>query len=312
MKTKKEGLDLKMNGIIPLWKECGMTSHDCVFKVRKLLHMKKVGHAGTLDPNVDGLLPICLGRGTKLVDLLHESNKTYVGEITLGKATTTEDSDGDVIEEKDVVAPLSIDVIDQAMKEMEGEIIQIPPMYSAVKVNGKRLYQYARENIEVERPQRQATIVQFKRLSEPVYHEESQTQSWSFIVTCSKGTYVRTLAVDLGKKLGYPSYMSSLTRIESGGYKVKEAITLDKLAQHVEEGALDTVVQPLETVVRQLQCYDLTEDEYRKVSNGVRLPKEMVQPEPTSYVAMMYQGRLIAIYEPKEKQLVLWRMIEVK
>lgn len=300
-----------MNGIIPLWKERGMTSHDCVFKVRKLLHLRKVGHAGTLDPNVDGMLPICIGRGTKLVDLLHEQDKTYMGEITLGKATTTEDADGEVIAEKAVTEPVSVEAIDEAMAKMEGDIIQIPPMYSAVKVNGKRLYQYAREGIEVERPQRHATIREFKRISDPIYDEKTKTQSWRFMVTCTKGTYVRTLAVDLGEALGYPSYMSSLTRLSSGGYKVKEAMTLEQLEARLAKESLEDIMQPLESVVRDLPQYTLNEEEYKKVSNGVRFTVKDVPAFEGPYLAMFYQDKLIAIYEKEANLLKLWRMIEV-
>ncbi len=131
-----------MDGILPLWKERGMTSHDCVFKLRKILHTKKIGHGGTLDPDVEGVLPICVGKGTKVIEYMVDSGKTYEGEITLGFATTTEDVSGEIVEKKPVTTPLSTEQIDQAMAEMTGEITQIPPMFSAVKVNGKRLYEY--------------------------------------------------------------------------------------------------------------------------------------------------------------------------
>ncbi len=190
-----------MDGILPLWKERGMTSHDCVFKLRKILHTKKIGHGGTLDPDVEGVLPICVGKGTKVIEYMVDSGKTYEGEITLGFATTTEDVSGEIVEKKPVTTPLSTEQIDQAMAEMTGEITQIPPMFSAVKVNGKRLYEYARNGEEVERPQRKATIYSFERTSEPIFNESAQTQSWRFKVVCGKGTYVRTLSVDTGKKI---------------------------------------------------------------------------------------------------------------
>ena len=156
-----------MDGILPLWKERGMTSHDCVFKLRKILHTKKIGHGGTLDPDVEGVLPICVGKGTKVIEYMVDSGKTYEGEITLGFATTTEDVSGEIVEKKPVTTPLSTEQIDQAMAEMTGEITQIPPMFSAVKVNGKRLYEYARNGEEVERPQRKAMIYSFERTSDP-------------------------------------------------------------------------------------------------------------------------------------------------
>lgn len=299
-----------MNGIIPLWKEKGMTSHDCVFKMRKILKTKKVGHAGTLDPNVEGVLPICIGRGTKLVDLLHEQDKTYFGEITLGKSTTTEDSDGEIVEQKAVV-PFTEQEIDETMKTMIGDIVQIPPMYSAVKVNGKKLYEYAREGLEVERPARQVNIKSFERVSPLKYDDENKTQSFKFVVTCTKGTYVRTLAVDLGKKLNYPSYMSSLTRLSSGGYGAKDAFKLDDIQKKVDAGQLSDILLPLETVTNHLPQYQMNEEIYHKVKNGVRLKKTQVDHFNGPYLAMYYQNRLIAIYEPYGIQLKLWKMIEV-
>ena len=129
-----------MDGLLPLWKERGMTSHDCVFKLRKILHMKKIGHGGTLDPDVDGVLPICLGKATKVIEYSSDAGKVYQGEITLGFSTTTEDKSGEVVETKKVDQLISNEEIDETMKSFIGEITQIPPMYSAVKVNGKRLY----------------------------------------------------------------------------------------------------------------------------------------------------------------------------
>ncbi|EHL2530630.1 tRNA pseudouridine(55) synthase TruB, partial [Listeria monocytogenes] len=152
-----------MNGIIPLWKERGMTSHDCVFKLRKILHTKKVGHTGTLDPEVEGVLPICIGRATKLAEYVTDEGKVYVAEITLGKSTTTEDATGETVMTKEL-ADISADELQAALTKLTGKITQIPPMFSAVKVNGKKLYEYARAGIEVERPSRQVDIYSLTRL----------------------------------------------------------------------------------------------------------------------------------------------------
>ena len=138
-----------MDGIIPLYKERGMTSFDCVSRLRRILKTKKIGHSGTLDPSVDGVLPICVGNATKVVEYLMQSGKEYQGELVIGKATTTEDFDGEVIETKPVEEAISSELIKRAMQKMTGEIIQIPPMYSAVKVNGKRLYEYALSLIHI-------------------------------------------------------------------------------------------------------------------------------------------------------------------
>lgn len=291
-----------MDGIIPLWKERGMTSHDCVFKIRKILKMKKVGHGGTLDPSVDGLLPICVGKGTKLLDLLQTKPKVYCGEITLGRATTTEDREGEIIAEKRVDQPLSNDEIDRVMQTMTGEQVQIPPMYSAVKVNGKRLYEYARLGQTVERPKRTIEIYHFQRVSPTEYDKKEGLQKWTFTVQCSKGTYVRTLAVDLGKKLGYPAYMSSLTRLQSGGFTAKEAVTLSQLQEAVDRGMEKIFIHPIESLVADLPHIHLTADQFKKVSNGMRLSVNQLPRFSGEEVALFYQKKLVAIYEYRDER----------
>ena len=235
-----------MNGILPLWKERGMTSHDCVFKVRKILKMKKVGHTGTLDPNVDGVLPICLGKGTKLVELLMDKTKVYTGEITLGFATTTEDLDGEVVAEESLAHPFEDDYIQAFMQELTGHIVQIPPMYSAIKVKGKRLYEYAREGLEVERPEHPVFVHEFKLIGPSRFEDNKQV--FAFEVVCGKGTYVRTLASDLGRKLGVPATMTSLTREGSTPFSREDCLTLSQLTEAV--GAEDyTWLVPVESTL---------------------------------------------------------------
>lgn len=282
-----------MDGIIPLWKEKGMTSHDCVFKVRKILRMKKVGHGGTLDPNVDGVLPICIGKGTKLLDYLHEYPKTYFGKIKLGFSTTTEDSEGEIVCQKLLTEKISDEEIDQAMQKFIGKIIQIPPMYSAVKVNGKRLYEYARAGEEVTRPKRDVEIYEFKRMGEVEFYDGYL--EWPFLVKCSKGTYVRTLAYDLGVSLGYPAHMSQLTRLSSGGFETKEAITLADLEEHAKNDNLKPVIAPIERITSKFSGINLTTEEYKKVTNGVFLALDIEEPE----VALYYQKQCVAIYKAK-------------
>ena len=184
-----------MNGIINLKKEAGMTSHDAVFKLRKILGTKKIGHGGTLDPDVVGVLPIAVGKATRLVEFMQEEGKVYEGEITLGCSTTTEDASGEQIAFSPVTEILDENLVDQVIASMVGEQTQVPPMYSAVKVNGRKLYEYARSGETVERPKRQVTIYNFERTGAIVY--EGDLARFPFRVKCSKGTYVRTLAVDL-------------------------------------------------------------------------------------------------------------------
>ena len=154
----QEGGNVLMNGLLPLWKPAGMTSHDCVAKIRKYLGIKKVGHTGTLDPLVEGMLVLCVGEATKIVPYVTKLKKTYIATCTLGIATTTEDQSGEVVEEKKVHKTPSERDIRSVLENFIGDIIQVPPMYSAVKVHGKRLYEYARENKQVERPKRKVTI----------------------------------------------------------------------------------------------------------------------------------------------------------
>lgn len=297
-----------MDGILPLWKERGMTSHDCVFKLRKILQMKKIGHGGTLDPDVDGVLPICLGKGTKVIEYLTDAGKIYEGEITLGFSTTTEDVSGEIVETTNINQPFTHEEIDATMQSFVGEITQIPPMYSAVKVNGKRLYEYARKGETVERPQRKVKIEGFTRTSEPQWDEKKGLQSWRFKVVCGKGTYVRTLAVDTGRKLGVAAHMSDLTRIASGGFTQEQAVTLAEVAAAVEQGTVETLVMPIEQAVTAFFRVDLTEELWQKVKNGVPLPKDILQV-PADYhdnIAVFYHELLVGIYQehPDKKDLL--------
>lgn len=288
-----------MDGILPLWKERGMTSHDCVFKLRKILQTKKVGHGGTLDPDVDGVLPICIGKGTKVIEYLQDSGKIYEGEITIGFSTTTEDRSGEVVETKAVDLPLTEVEIDQMMGTFIGKIKQVPPMYSAVKVNGKRLYEYARAGETIERPEREAIIEHFKRTTAPVYDAETKTQSWRFQVTCGKGTYVRTLAVDLGAKLGYPAHMSDLTRLASGGFSVGQAMTLAQVSELMEQNQIDHALRPIEEAMNAFPRINLTTEDWQKVKNGQVLPLKTfnLKKMPGELIAFFYQEQLVSLYK---------------
>ncbi|OTP12277.1 tRNA pseudouridine(55) synthase [Enterococcus sp. 10A9_DIV0425] len=293
-----------MEGLLPLWKERGMTSHDCVFKLRKILHTKKIGHGGTLDPDVDGVLPICIGKATKVIEYLTDSGKTYQGEITLGFSTTTEDKSGEIVEKKVVEEEISSEWIDQVMASFVGEIQQIPPMYSAVKVNGKRLYEYARNNETVERPVRTAQIYRFERTSSPIWSKETDTLSWRFEVECGKGTYVRTLAVDTGAKLGYPAHMSDLTRIASAGMKQEQALTLEQVASLVENNEIDAYLLPIEVGVAKFKRLDINAALWQKVKNGMRLDYQEfgLSEMPMEEIALFYQDKVVSIYQPNPKE----------
>ena len=271
-----------------------MTSHDAVFKLRKILGTKKIGHGGTLDPDVVGVLPIAVGKATRLVEFMQEEGKIYEGEITLGCSTTTEDASGDILERTPVTELLEEALIDEAMESMTGEISQIPPMYSAVKVNGRKLYEYARAGQEVERPERQVTIYSFERTS-PISYEDEQAR-FRFRVKCSKGTYVRTLSVDLGAKLGLASHMSQLTRTSSAGMSLDDALTLDEIAERVAVEDF-SFLQPLELGTGDLPKIELTEEQLEEVRHGRFIPIENAD----NILAAFHKGKLIAILEKREE-----------
>lgn len=281
-----------INGIINLKKEAGMTSHDAVFKLRKILHEKKIGHGGTLDPDVVGVLPIAVGKATRVIEYMTESGKQYEGEITLGYSTTTEDASGEVVEISRIPADLTEDSVDQAMATFLGTITQIPPMFSAVKVNGRKLYEYARANETVERPQRQVSIAQFQRTSPLTFTDT--TCRFRFKVICSKGTYVRTLAVDLGKSLGLASHMSSLVRTASSGLTLEKAYRLSDIAEMVSEEDMSFLL-PIKYGVADLPQVNLTMEDKTEISFG----RKITLPTQDPLVAAFYEDDLVAILEAR-------------
>lgn len=287
-----------MNGILPLWKERGMTSHDCIFHLRKILKTRKIGHTGTLDPEVDGVLPICVGSATKAAEFMTDMGKAYEGEITLGYSTETEDAHGPVVERVAITEMPDLETVDDLMTKFVGTITQIPPMYSAVKVNGRRLYEYARKGESVERPERKAEIYSFIRTSELRYNETEKTVSWDFSVSCGKGTYIRTLAVDLGEALGYPAHMSRLTRTASGPFEKVDCVTLDEVRALMESGAIASIFLPIESVFADFPRFDAETETWDKIKNGAVLPSQTfggLEDEPL--IAVYFEGNLVALYE---------------
>ncbi|MDN6233234.1 MULTISPECIES: tRNA pseudouridine(55) synthase TruB [Staphylococcus] len=261
-----------MEGILPVFKERGLTSHDVVFKLRKILHTKKVGHTGTLDPEVNGVLPICVGGATKVSDYIMEMGKAYQATVTVGVSTTTEDQTGEVLETKAVSKDLTADKIDEAILSFVGEIEQIPPMYSSVKVNGRKLYEYARNNETVERPKRKVRIYEIERNSEIRYKDD--TCSFDIFIRCGKGTYIRTLATDIGRTLGFPAHMSQLTRVESGGFSIDESLTLDQIDELYKQEALQEKLFPIEYGLKGLPHIQIDDPNIKKrILNGQKFYK---------------------------------------
>lgn len=254
-------------GILPLWKEKGMTSHDCVFKLRKILKMKRIGHTGTLDPSVEGVLPICLGQATKVSEYIMNEGKTYIATISIGTSTTTEDADGEIVEQDCTKKHVSREQILNVLERLTGEITQIPPMYSAVKVNGKKLYEYAREGKQVERPSRKVTIYKLSLLDErDVFSGENV--EFTIEIGCSKGTYIRTLAVQIGELLGYPAHMSLLVRTKSGNFTKGQCLTLHEVKQAVENDQLESAILPLKDALGQWPFIEIIDETKKSITNG--------------------------------------------
>lgn len=215
-----------MNGIINIYKEKGYTSHDVVAKLRGIMKMKKIGHTGTLDPEATGVLPVCLGNATKLCDILVEKEKEYIATACLGISTDTQDMTGRVIDKADV--KVTKEELEMVLEEFTGSYDQIPPMYSAIKVGGKKLYELAREGKEVERKPRKVIIHEIELL-------EVKFPYFKIRVSCSKGTYIRTLCHDIGMKLGCLAAMAELERTKSGQFTLDTAISLSKVDSLMEE-----------------------------------------------------------------------------
>lgn len=291
----------KTDGVLPLWKPRGMTSFKAVLEVKKLFQTKKAGHTGTLDPDVDGVLPICLGRGTKIVEYLTADRKTYVGEVTLGYSTTTEDASGELVEEKIVERHISKDEIERLFQSLIGEIEQIPPMYSAVKVKGKKLYEYAREGKTVERPVRNVHIYELKLLSDIEVTNENLVR-FQFEVTCSKGTYIRTLSVMIGEMLGYPAHMSLLTRTASGQFSKEQCYTFEQLVERRESENLLETLLPLEYALNNYLREEVNEETEKKVMNGAILPLSEKIVDERLLALYNRHGECLALYEKHPKR----------
>ena len=228
-----------MNGIINIYKEKGYTSHDVVARMRGILKMKKIGHTGTLDPEAEGVLPVCLGKGTKLVDLITDKDKTYEAVMKLGIVTDTQDLTGEVLKTSEVLVGLS--EISAVIQRFIGEYDQLPPMYSAIKVNGKKLYELARQGKVIERDTRRVIIHDIRLLD---YSETSQEVRVS--VDCGKGTYIRTLLHDIGEALGCGGAMKSLIRTRVGNFTLKEALKLSEVEELMKQDALSGHVLPVD------------------------------------------------------------------
>jgi len=256
-----------INGMIIIDKEKGFTSHDVVAKMRGICGQKKIGHTGTLDPMATGVLPICLGKGTGVCSILSESDKIYQGTMRLGIKTDTLDITGAILREEEILC--SEEEIREAILSFIGKQDQIPPMYSALKINGEKLCDLARKGISIDRKSRKIEIYNIEILRIKLPEVE-------FEVSCSKGTYIRSLCDDIGEKLGCLGCLSRLRRIKAAGFSIDQALTLSQLQQRKEEGTLDEIIIPIDSVFLHLPKLIAKESCSKLLYNGNWLMDECI------------------------------------
>ena len=279
-----------MFGILNVYKPKGMTSHDVVSFVRRTLHMKRIGHTGTLDPMAEGVLPILIGKATKLSDIMMADEKRYLARVRLGIVTDTDDVSGTVLETKDV--SVSEEEIRKAVDLFVGETLQIPPMYSAIKVNGQKLYQLARKGAMVERKPRKVHIFSA---------EVSNFNGVSFdlSVHCSKGTYIRALCRDIGETLGTGAAMESLVRTQSGMFSLENAHTLEDIERVSRDGELEALFISVDDVLSDINALSVCDEIAAKIKNGIRLRPAQL------HIATFREGDRFRIYNRDELLAIL-------
>ena len=271
-----------MFGFLNIYKPKGKTSHDVVAILRRVTKIKQIGHTGTLDPFAEGVLPVCIGKATRLIEYLAD-DKAYIGTVQLGKSTTTYDIEGDMVKVSD--KEVSIEEIEKALQSFRGEVEQFPPIYSAIKVNGKKLYEYARKGEEVEIKPRKVTIKNLK-----ILNYDSKNRVLELYIECSKGTYIRSIANDLGEALGVYGHLTKLVRVKAGEFEIKDCIRLEDL--ETKEDAEKVLINPLEKL--HYPKYELGEEEKNKVLNGM----EIFSPQDyEGIVILVYSNNILAIGE---------------
>ena len=285
-----------MDGVIVIRKEKGFTSHDVVAKLRGILHMKKIGHTGTLDPDAEGVLPVALGKATRLVDMITDKEKTYEAVMRLGVVTDTQDMSGTVLSQTTELS-VTEEELCTVVSSFVGDYMQVPPMYSALKVNGKKLYELAREGKTVERKPR------------PVHFYEIEILDISFPlvrfrVTCSKGTYIRTLCHDIGEKLGWGAAMESLLRTKVGRFTLDDAITLAQTEEAVQEGTIESKILGIEEILAEYSRVCWTKEGDRLLANGNPLVQALVDAqEKKGWIRMCSsEGSFAGVYQWDEKR----------
>lgn len=265
-----------MDGVLLVHKPAGMTSHDVVNRIRKIFHTKKVGHCGTLDPEATGVLVLCIGKATKALQFLMSETKEYQATLVLGQATDTYDASGQVVAQKPFQGVSHVDAV---LQSFVGSQEQLPPMYSAIKVNGKKLYEYARNHEKVEVQPRSIVIHHIELLDQ---HDQFIT----FRVQCSKGTYIRSLCVDIGKKLGYPAHMQKLIRLASGHFRLENCFSLED----IEQGYYHML--SLEEAFQHFEHYVV--EDAQIVYHGKKIKSDIDH----QVVVCNQEGQVLAVYGP--------------
>lgn len=276
-----------MNGILNVYKEPGFTSHDVVAKLRGICKQKKIGHTGTLDPDASGVLPVCLGNATKVCDLLTDKDKEYRAVLLLGRTTDTQDVSGKTLEERPVLA--AEEAVREAILSFVGDYDQIPPMYSALKVNGKKLCDLARAGKEVERSSRRVKIYS-------IQIEEMDLPRVKLRVNCSRGTYIRTLCHDIGQRLGCGGTMESLIRIRSGQFVLEEAKTLSEFQKMADAGELEEALIPVDSLFGDLPKAAVRPEWIRLADNGNPLQEDALETDAPFGEGTRPDGERIRIY----------------
>lgn len=262
------------NGLLNVYKEPGYTSNDVVAKLRGILHQRKIGHTGTLDPDAVGVLVVCLGNGTRLCDMLTEHTKEYIAVCRLGVITDTQDMSGTVLQEQQV--NVTTEQLHAAVMAFVGDYDQIPPMYSAIKIGGRKLYDLAREGKEIERQPRRIHIDAIAVLDTSLLQSE---HIFTMEVKCSKGTYIRTLCHDIGQRLGCGAAMQHLTRTAVGSFHLEDAITLGQIEQLRDAGMLQDRIQSSEQLFRDLDAVRIDDAWRVQIENGNSFKPEQILSE---------------------------------
>lgn len=295
--------DNNINGIINVYKEKGYTSHDVVAKLRGILKTKKIGHTGTLDPDAEGVLPVCVGNATKLCDVLLEKNKTYKAELILGIDTDTQDISGKVTNKNEDLSSISEKSIIEVIDKYIGEYSQIPPMYSALKVNGKKLYELAREGIEIERQPRNVYIYDINVININIPYISME-------VTCSKGTYIRTLCHDIGRDLGVGGCMSKLVRTRTGGFDISLSKKLGEIEQIRDNGKLfdSGIILTTEKALDYCKSYIVKENWDKLLTNGnILYDDAFCTDEKDDKEEKINDSEYIKVYNSKGRFMALYQ-----